>query len=121
MELLSILIAAVLLTYASASVFAQGVDRARLDLGAKVYGSLCTTCHGPSGDLIAGVNLGAGQFKTVMTDLDLMNVIVRGVPGTASSVVPDGGSDAPSSRKWKLSTMRSIHSRSRVACHSPIP
>ena len=59
------------------------VDPARLDLGAKVYGSLCTTCHGPSGDLIAGVNLSAGQFKTARNDLDVMNVILKGVPGTA--------------------------------------
>jgi putative heme-binding domain-containing protein len=65
------------------AAWAQGVDPARIDLGAKVYGSLCTTCHGPSGDLIAGVNLSAGQFKTARTDLDVMNVILKGVPGTA--------------------------------------
>jgi putative heme-binding domain-containing protein len=62
---------------------AQGVDPARIDLGAKVYGSLCSTCHGPGGDLVAGVNLSAGQYKTAITDLDLMNIILNGVPGTA--------------------------------------
>jgi putative heme-binding domain-containing protein len=67
----------------SATSSGQVVDPARLDLGARVYGSLCTTCHGPSGDLVAGVNLSTGQFKRAASDLDVMNVILKGVPGTA--------------------------------------
>ena len=67
----------------AAPALAQGADPARLDLGAKVYGSLCTTCHGPSGDLVAGVNLSTGQFKRATNDLDVMNVILTGIPGTA--------------------------------------
>ena len=72
---------------------AQGVDPARLDLGAKVYGSLCTTCHGPSGDLVAGVNLSTGQFKRAANDLDVMNAILKGVPGTAMPANNLGNAD----------------------------
>jgi putative heme-binding domain-containing protein len=72
---------------------AQAVDPARLDLGARVYGSLCTTCHGPSGDLVAGVNLGTGQFKRAATDLDVMNTILKGVPGTAMPANNLGNAD----------------------------
>ena len=72
---------------------AQGVDPARLDLGAKVYGSLCTTCHGPAGDLVAGVNLSTGQFKRAANDLDVMNVILKGVPGTAMPANNLGNAD----------------------------
>jgi putative heme-binding domain-containing protein len=72
---------------------AQGVDPARLDLGAKVYGSLCLTCHGPAGDLVAGVNLSTGQYKTAKSDLDLMNVILNGVPGTAMPANKLGNAD----------------------------
>jgi putative heme-binding domain-containing protein len=88
-----ILLASALLLGVPASVFAQGADRARLDLGAKVYGSLCTTCHGPSGDLIAGVNLSTSQFKTARNDLDVMNVILKGVPGTAMPANNLGNAD----------------------------
>jgi putative heme-binding domain-containing protein len=84
--------AAFVLVVASVSS-AQGVDPARIDLGAKVYGSLCTTCHGPGGDLIAGVNLSTGQYKTAVTDLDLMNVILNGVPGTAMPANKLGNAD----------------------------
>jgi len=61
----------------------QTVDPAKLDNGARIYGSLCTTCHGPDGDTIPGVNLKTGQYKRQLTDLDLMTVISKGVPGTA--------------------------------------
>src|SRR5690606_19488955 len=77
-------ISAAVVVMLSANAHAQEarVDPARLDTGAKVYGSLCAACHGAEGDGVAGVNLRTGQFKTATTDLDLMNVILRGVPGT---------------------------------------
>jgi putative heme-binding domain-containing protein len=58
-------------------------DRTRLDLGARLYAQNCMTCHGPQGDAQAGVNLRTGQFKRAVTDLDIMNTILQGVPGTA--------------------------------------
>lgn len=76
-----------------ASATPQGVDTGRLDSGAKVYGSLCTTCHGPDGDAVAGINLKTGQFKRALTDADLMEVIVRGVPGTAMPANKLGNAD----------------------------
>ena len=85
--------AAVIAIAVSASSSAQGVDPARLDLGAKVYGSLCTTCHGPSGDLVGGVNLSTGQFKRAANDLDVMNTILQGVPGTAMPANNLGNAD----------------------------
>jgi putative heme-binding domain-containing protein len=86
-------IAATLWLSLAFSASAQGVDPARLDLGAKVYGSLCTTCHGPAGDLVAGVNLSTGQFKRAANDLDVMNVILKGVPGTAMPANNLGNAD----------------------------
>src|SRR5262245_13707178 len=69
------------------------VDPARLDTGARVYASTCQTCHGPEGDAVGGVNLKTGQFKRASTDLDLMNVIMRGVPGTAMPANNMGNAD----------------------------
>lgn len=60
-----------------------GLDPAKLDTGARIYATTCVTCHGPDGDATGGVNLRTGQFKHASTDLDLMNAILHGVPGTA--------------------------------------
>jgi putative heme-binding domain-containing protein len=61
---------------------AQGVQYSRTDIeaGAKLYAAQCVTCHGPSGDAIAGVDLSANKFRTVSSDQDLMNVITTGIP-----------------------------------------
>ncbi len=62
---------------------AQVSDQRRIDAGSRLYASFCLTCHGPTGDSIGGVNLRTGQFKRVTTDLEIMNTILKGVPGTA--------------------------------------
>ncbi len=58
-------------------------DQRRLETGARLYGQHCTTCHGPGGDAAPGVNLKTGQFKRVRTDLEIMDTVLKGVPGTA--------------------------------------
>lgn len=72
---------------------AQGVDPAKLDNGARVYAAFCTTCHGPDGDAVGGVNLRTGQYKRALTDLDVMNTILKGVPGTAMPANNLGNAD----------------------------
>jgi putative heme-binding domain-containing protein len=69
------------------------LDPVRLEAGARLYASHCATCHGPNGDLAGGVNLRTGQFKRAVTDLDLMNTIVKGVPGTAMPATPLASGD----------------------------
>src|SRR5579872_2483659 len=61
----------------------SAIDPAKLDTGARIYASLCTTCHGPDGAAIGGVDLRRGQYRRAQSDLDLMNTILHGVPGTA--------------------------------------
>ena len=57
-------------------------DRQDIDAGSRLYTAQCTMCHGPTGDLVAGVDLRRNQFKTVATDEELAAVITRGKPGT---------------------------------------
>jgi putative heme-binding domain-containing protein len=78
------LLAGLFVVAASGPVRAQGApssySRTDIEAGAKLYAAQCVTCHGPSGDAIAGVDLSANKFRTVSTDQDLMNAITNGVP-----------------------------------------
>lgn len=51
--------------------------------GSRLYGANCSNCHGPQGDLVAGVDLGHGKFRRATTDDDLIRIITTGIPGTA--------------------------------------
>lgn len=53
-----------------------------IENGARMYTGQCITCHGPTGDGVAGIDLRRGSFKRVASDDDLRNVIASGVPGT---------------------------------------
>jgi cytochrome c oxidase cbb3-type subunit 3 len=84
---------------AAASVSAQPpladrppIDAAKIDTGARIYASLCATCHGPDGAAIGGVDLQRGQYRRASSDMDLMNTILHGVPGTAmpANAMPNG-------------------------------
>ena len=53
-----------------------------IDAGARVYGRQCATCHGPNGNLIAGIDLRNQQFRRGLSDEDLGRTITNGIPGT---------------------------------------
>lgn len=75
-------IAVIFVVASSGQLGAQGgqYTQANIEAGSKLYAAQCVTCHGPSGDAIAGVDLSANKFRTVSTDQDLMNVIATGIP-----------------------------------------
>lgn len=60
----------------------QFYSPADIDAGARLYRAQCTQCHGPNGEMVAGVNLRRGQFRRSSTNDDLARVIANGVPGT---------------------------------------
>jgi putative heme-binding domain-containing protein len=64
------------------TAFAQHETAADLLDGERAYRSSCANCHGPDGDLIAGIHLGRGQFRRPMTDEDLVRIIRTGIPNT---------------------------------------
>ena len=55
-------------------------DRADIEAGSRLYTGQCEACHGPNGDMIAGVDLRRGQFKTVVSDDDLIRLLATGRP-----------------------------------------
>jgi cytochrome c oxidase cbb3-type subunit III len=70
-------------TPVAAQQHAGSYTQADLERGARLYGAQCSSCHGPEGDVVPGVDLRRGQFKLGSSDEDLARIISRGVPGTA--------------------------------------
>ena len=63
-----------------------------IQTGSSVYVQQCALCHGPQGDLIDGINLRLGQFRTANSDEDLARIISEGAAGgrmPAFSLRPD--------------------------------
>src|SRR5207253_3101665 len=50
--------------------------------GAKTFRSHCSTCHGIRGEGGLGPNLASGHFFHGSSDLELLNNISNGIPGT---------------------------------------
>jgi putative heme-binding domain-containing protein len=61
---------------------AQHATAADVEEGGRAFGNLCANCHGPDGNLIAGVDLGRGRFRQAYTDAALVGIIRNGIPGT---------------------------------------
>ena len=51
-----------------------------IETGSRLYAGQCVLCHGPNGDVVAGVDLRRGQFRRAVSDEDLARVIARGLP-----------------------------------------
>jgi putative heme-binding domain-containing protein len=57
-------------------------QQGNVDEGGRLYRSNCSNCHGITGDMIAGVDLGHGKFRRASTDEDLIHIITTGISGT---------------------------------------
>jgi cytochrome c oxidase cbb3-type subunit III len=64
------------------TVLAQHETAADLLDGERAYRQSCANCHGPDGDVIAGIDLGRGQFRRQLSDEDLVRIIRTGIPNT---------------------------------------
>ena len=49
-----------------------------IQAGLRVYARECALCHGPQGDLVSGINLARGEFRSAQSDDDLRGVITEG-------------------------------------------
>ena len=55
---------------------------ADIENGSRLYQSSCAGCHGPSGDMVPGLDLLRNQFRRATSDTDLVRIIQAGIPGT---------------------------------------
>jgi putative heme-binding domain-containing protein len=56
---------------------------ADIESGSRLYVNQCSLCHGPNGDLMAGIDLRHGIFRRSSSDEDIAHVISNGIPGAA--------------------------------------
>jgi putative heme-binding domain-containing protein len=64
------------------TALAQHETAADLLDGERAYQASCANCHGPDGDVIAGIDFRRGQFRRTMSDEDLSGIIRTGIPNT---------------------------------------
>jgi putative heme-binding domain-containing protein len=50
--------------------------------GESIYRGACRICHGPNGDRVPGIHLGMGKFRRAYSDQELVQIILKGIPGT---------------------------------------
>jgi putative heme-binding domain-containing protein len=74
--------------FAPRTAAAQHETAADLLDGERAFRNTCANCHGPDGDVIAGIDLGRGRFRRPMTDDDLVRIIRTGIPNTAMPASP---------------------------------
>ena len=68
-----------LIASAASAQHETGVD---IQDGARAFQRGCANCHGPDGDLIAGIDLTRGQFRREYSDAELVGIIRNGIPHT---------------------------------------
>jgi putative heme-binding domain-containing protein len=83
---ISLLVAATL--FAVGSAHAQHATAFDLEDGGRAFAANCAGCHGPDGNLIAGIDLGRGLFRRPLTDTELVGIIMKGIPNTPMPATP---------------------------------
>ncbi len=53
-----------------------------VETGGELFRTYCVNCHGPDGDLAPGSDFSRGQFRRAKDDRTLVEIILRGIPGT---------------------------------------
>jgi len=82
--LLAALLAILSVSLAAQDLHPADYPQADIEYGLRIYAAQCSTCHLPTGDGIAGVNLRSGKFRNpVARDQDLARIITSGIPQTA--------------------------------------
>ena len=67
---------------AAGPLVAQHATAFDVEDGRRVYQASCANCHGPDGNLIAGIDFGRGVYRRAFADAELAALIVAGIPNT---------------------------------------
>src|SRR5881394_811493 len=72
---------AVLVAGLGARASAQHATAFDIEDGKRVFQTSCANCHGPDGNLIAGIDFGRGVFRRPFTNDEVAATIIGGIPG----------------------------------------
>ncbi|WP_428101429.1 c-type cytochrome [Candidatus Rariloculus sp.] len=72
----------------AAPAMAQHATAFDIEDGGRAFANSCANCHGPDGDLIAGIDLGRGLFRRELSDAQIADIIVNGIPDTPMPPTP---------------------------------
>lgn len=70
------------LVVAAAPAAAQHATAFDVEDGKRVYQASCAACHGPDGNLIAGIDFGRGVYRRSFSNEELADLIIAGLPNT---------------------------------------
>jgi putative heme-binding domain-containing protein len=70
------------------TALAQHATAFDIENGARAYQATCAACHGPDGNLIAGIDFGRGVFRRAYSDAEVAAIIVGGIPNTPMAPSP---------------------------------
>jgi cytochrome c oxidase cbb3-type subunit III len=73
---------AIFLLSAGALLAQHAFTSGDLENGRNLFRANCSGCHGPDGDFIPGIDLGRGKFRRAKDDDDIVQIILKGIPGT---------------------------------------
>ena len=73
---------------AGVPVLAQHATAFDVEDGGRAFASNCAGCHGPDGNLIAGIDLGSGLFRRPLSDAEIVGIILNGIPNTPMPATP---------------------------------
>lgn len=82
-------IVALCLLVVCAPALAQHATGSDVFSGEQAFQNYCANCHGKTGNQVANVDLGHGTFRKPYTDDELMNVVMKGIPGTPMPATPN--------------------------------
>ena len=72
----------------SATVEAQHATAEDITDGERAFTDSCANCHGPDGNLIAGIDFSRGLMRRSYTDAEIVGMIMNGIPDTPMPPTP---------------------------------
>lgn len=67
---------------------AQHATAFDIEDGGRAFQNRCAGCHGPDGNLIAGIDFSRGLFRRPLTDDEIVEIILRGIADTPMPPTP---------------------------------
>jgi cytochrome c oxidase cbb3-type subunit III len=86
--LMALLVTSAAMLGVSRAAWAQHATANDIADGGRAYRDSCANCHGPDGDLIAGIDFGRGIFRRPLADEDIAAIIINGIPNTPMPATP---------------------------------